>query len=152
MDNSLKIIPCNCQNQTPEKKAEESSSKVKKTIKALPSIFTSLLIAFFPKCPFCWAIYMSMLGTLGIAKLPYMPWLLPVLLLFLGLHLFIIYKKSKQKGYLPLLLSLTGSIVLIAERSFFQSEQWLLIIGMLMIISGSLLNSFLKTRLFLILS
>jgi hypothetical protein len=85
---------------------------------------------------------MSTFGSLGLVQLPYMPWLLPVLLLFFAVHLFMLYRKIPQKGYLPFLMSLGGAIVILACRSFLPQEKWLLVTGMILIISGSLLNSF----------
>ncbi len=120
--------------------------KIKKITKVLPAFFTSLLIAFFPKCPLCWAVYMSMFGALGLSKLPYMPWLLPLLLLVLGIHLLMLYKKIVQKGMVPFVISLSGSALLIAGRLFLPSSQWLAIAGFVLIASASLLNSFLSNR------
>jgi hypothetical protein len=119
----------------------------KKTARAVPSMLLSLLIAFFPKCPFCWAAYMSMFGSLGLAQLPYLKWLLPVLMALLAVHLFLLYKKIPQKGYLPFVLSLAGAIIIIGGRTYFPAEKWLLITGMSLVISGSLLNSFSFARL-----
>jgi protein SCO1/2 len=39
----------------------------------------SLGIAFFPKCPICWATYMSALGISSLVPIPYAPWLQTVL-------------------------------------------------------------------------
>lgn len=133
---------CCCHNTTPEKKPEPAISQVKKTSHSLPSILMSIMIAFFPKCPMCWAVYMSMFGSLGLAKLPYLPWLLPVLLTFLAIHLYMLFRKASEKSYLPFVLSLIGALLLVLCRAFFPSEKWLLYIGMASIISGSLLNSF----------
>ena len=122
-------------------------SKAKKTARSAGSMLLSIIIAFFPKCPFCWAIYMSMFGCLGIAKLPYMKWLLPVLLVFLALHLFMLYRKAARIGYIPFGISVFGAVIIIVTRTFFPFQNWLLIIGMVSIMSGSLLNSFTNNRL-----
>lgn len=133
---------CNCHKQLQEQPADTPLVKIKKTTRSLPSVLMSILIAFFPKCPMCWAVYMSMFGSLGLARLPYLPWLLPVLLLFLAVHLFMLFRKAPQRGYLPFIISLAGALVILFCRSFFPQEKWLLITGMALIISGSLLNSF----------
>ena len=39
----------------------------------------SLGVAFFPKCPVCWAAYLSVFGIAGLEQIPYAPWLQPVL-------------------------------------------------------------------------
>ena len=142
MNNSAENPACNCHKDTQACSTEKTASKVRTTTKALPSIFTSILIAFFPKCPVCWAVYMSMFGSLGLARLPYMPWLLPVLLLFLAFHLFMLFRKVPQNGFLPFAMSLEGAVMVLSGRFFFPLQQWMLISGMALIISGSLLNSF----------
>lgn len=130
-------------NETPT----QPWGKAKKTIRSAGSMLLSIIIAFFPKCPFCWAIYMSMFGCLGIAKLPYMKWLLPVLLVFLALHLFMLYKKAARIGYIPFGISVFGAVTILCTRTFFPLENWLLITGMVSIMLGSVINSFTNNRL-----
>jgi mercuric ion transport protein len=143
MNNSIsEIKSCCCNAEKQNLTTEKSISKTRKTLKAIPSMLLSVLIAFFPKCPVCWAVYMSMFGSLGLAQLPYMGWLLPVLMVFLGIHLFMIYKKSAPNNYLPFLLSLTGAIIILVGRFSLTNEKWLPILGMLLIISGSLFIRF----------
>ena len=147
MSHSGSTSPCCCSNKeqafkVQETKVETPIVKIKKTSRSLPSILMSILIAFFPKCPMCWAVYMSMFGSLGLARLPYMPWLLPVLLVFFAVHLFLLFRKAPQKGYWPFFVSLAGAVIILVGRGFFAGEKWMLITGMCCIISGSLLNSF----------
>lgn len=146
MENSISTRKsCCCTGKAME---DEKSSllkaipKTNKTLKAIPSVVLSILIAFFPKCPLCWAVYMSMFGSLGLAQLPYMGWLFPVLIGFLGLHLYMIYKKSMPATYGPFLLSLIGTLLIIMGRFSFGHEKWILVSGMIFIISGSLLMQF----------
>lgn len=84
---------------------------------------------------------MSMFGGVGLAKLPYMKWLFPLLLILLGVHLFILYRGTARRGYLPFIISVMGSIVVIFSRTFFPMEKPLLLLGMIAIIAGSLLNA-----------
>ena len=121
---------------------KEEPIKAKFTFKSLPSIALSVLIAFFPKCPLCWAAYMSLFGFLGLSQLPFMGWLLPALLLFLGFYLIVLYKKSRKNGYLSFQLSLIGTILLLIGKLFFPLENWIAITGMICIISSSLWLSF----------
>lgn len=135
---------CCCTNnvQQAEPNLKKTIAKTNKPVKAIPSVLLSILIAFFPKCPMCWAVYMSMFGSLGLAQLPYMGWLLPVLIGFLAIHLFMIYKKSTRANYWPFLLSLVGVLVILTGRFSFGNEKWILITGMIFMISGSLLLQF----------
>lgn len=146
MSNSKEMSSCNCQHNAQDESMDGSFSGIKKTGRVLPSVLMSILIAFFPKCPFCWAIYMSMFGSIGLARLPYMPWLFPVLMAFLAFHLFMLWRKVPQKGYLPFLISLAGAMVILSGKVFFPLTQWLAVTGMVLIISGSLLNNFSNIR------
>ncbi|SEW45701.1 hypothetical protein SAMN05428988_6100 [Chitinophaga sp. YR573] len=128
---------CNC---TPGNKKWQQVSK--KSARTVSSFLLSILIAFFPKCPLCWAVYMSMFGSIGMAKLPYMPWLLPVLLGFLLFHVAMQYRTIKQKGPLPFCSSVIGATCLLLSRFVFPEIKLLLITGMLFIIAGSLLGTF----------
>ena len=132
---------CCCSKEEKKPIVERKVKKWQPAFKIFRSTFLSLLIAFFPKCPVCWAVYMSMFGSLGISQLPYMKWLLPVLIAFLGLHLFMQFKGIKRHGYLPFTLSVIGATILLISRSFFPTYNGILILGMVFIISGSLINS-----------
>lgn len=142
MNDLIETRSCCCSVKEQKQIEEKPISKTRKTLKAIPSMLLSVFIAFFPKCPVCWAVYMSMFGSLGLARLPYMGWLLPVLLFFLAVHLFMIYKKSVSNSYVPFLLSLTGAVIILVGRFSFNNEKWLLVTGMVCLISGSLLSRF----------
>lgn len=148
MDHLNQSPTCCC--NTAKKQAGAPPPVPAKSKTALQSFFSTLLsvlIAFFPKCPMCWAAYMSMFGSLSIARLPYMGWLLPVLFLLLGVHMLLLLRRAQRVGYLPFFVSLLGALSLIAARVFFPAEQGLLMVGMAFIIGGSLLNSLSTGRL-----
>ena len=135
---------CCCQqaDAPPLETTEPQPTATRQTIQTLPSVLLSVLVAFFPKCPLCWAAYMSMFGSFGLANIPYMGWLFPVLLVFLGLHLLLLLKKVPQKGYGPFVLSLVGVACILTERIGFTGTVALLYMGMAFIFIGSLWNSF----------
>lgn len=123
-------------NSTPTQPARSS-------VKAASSTVLSFLIAFFPKCPVCWAAYMSLFGSVGLAKIPYSQWLLPFLGSLLLVHLFLIFKKRKQKGSGPFVLSLVAVCLLLLGRNDsipFQNQ--VLIGGIICMVLGSLWNNF----------
>lgn len=146
IDPAVKTCSCHLQ-AVAEKGPPPTVDKIKKTARSVPSVLLSILVAFFPKCPMCWAAYMSMFGSVSLAQTPYQGWLFPVLLGFLGLHLFLIFRKVPEKGYGPFLLSVFGAIFIISSRALMLSGNALLIIGMLCILLGSLWNSFSFNRL-----
>ena len=148
MNNSTpKAKSCNCNTTVQNDIVSEKSVEQKLTFKGIPSIILSVFIAFFPKCPVCWAAYMSMFGSIGLAQLPYMGWLLPVLSILLVVYLYMLYKKSDTNGYLPFQLSLVGATLMLLGKVCFPDESWLVFIGMGLIISASLLISFSAIRL-----
>lgn len=146
------IRSCSCTNRASEKNkpekfiAKKSMSNSRIYFKSFSSVFVSLLIAFFPKCPFCWAAYMSVFGSLSLSQLPYAPWLLPIFYSFLALHLIILLLKARIKGYGPFLLSLVGAIIIFSGRTFLPNNNVIMIVGMIMILSGSLWNGFSLNR------
>lgn len=142
MKNSNEMTTCNCKSDACPNLKEESSSVTKRTLRSIPSILLSVLVAFFPKCPMCWAVYMSMLGSFGLAKIPFMGWLLPVFLLFLAVHLWMLLNRIPEKGYGPFLFSLIGFTVLLFGRIIYLDLEWLSILGMSFIVVGSFWNSF----------
>lgn len=117
-------------------------SAAKKTARSAGSVLLSFLIAFFPKCPMCLAAYLSMFGSVSMAQAKYMSWLYPVLVCFLGLHLFLIYRKASQRGYGPFFLSAAGAAFILSGRILFPLNNWILMSGMFCILTGSLWNSF----------
>jgi hypothetical protein len=139
---------CSCHITTiPEEKTVPPLLKMKHSARSVPSLLLSVLVAFFPKCPMCWAAYMSLFGSVSLAQTPYQGWLFPVLLGFLGLHLFLVFRKRREKGYGPFVLSLAGALVLLISRGLVLPGNALLIVGMLCILTGSLWNSFSFNRL-----
>jgi mercuric ion transport protein len=139
---------CNCHTtaKKPYDASKSAVSKFRQGIESVGSVGLSLLIAFFPKCPLCLAAYMSMLGSIGLSYSQYAGWILPILVVFLGLHLWSMFKKGSQKGYLPFAFSLTGAVLMLAERSLQLNQQWLLLTSVVLIFGGSLLNNFSATR------
>ncbi|MDG1333833.1 MAG: SCO family protein [Crocinitomicaceae bacterium] len=108
------------------------------------SIILPILIAFFPKCPFCWAGYMTMFGISGISTIPYSPWILPVLCGLLLLNLWILWRRAvRRKYWLPFIISVVGALVLIVFGPILRMDFLnLTLVGMVLVMAGSLLNSF----------
>lgn len=142
MKNSNEKATCHCQSNACPNLEEKSPSAVKKTIRSIPSVLLSILVAFFPKCPMCWAVYMSMLGSFGLAKIPFMWWLLPVFMVFLVLHLWMLWRRIGEKGYGPFLCSLIGFSVLLSGKLVHLDSGWISVSGMFFIVVGSFWNSF----------
>lgn len=133
---------CHCERRNSNSKYLQG----KNAVKTIPSALLSFLIAFFPKCPLCWTVYMSMFSSVGMAKLPYMKWLLPFLFVLLALYLIMLYRNSARVGLMPLIISGFGSIVLWFARTTFTDAKWMLMLGIGSIIFGALLNALLSAK------
>lgn len=106
------------------------------------AVSLSFLVTFFPKCPMCWAAYMSALGVVGLARIPYMGFLFPVLVAMLGIHLFLLWKQAGKAGYGPLLASVGGTLTVLLVRTYAPDAQWALNGGILLMLGGSVWHSF----------
>jgi protein SCO1/2 len=79
----------------------------------------ALGLALFPKCPFCWAAYLSLFGIAGLESIPYSPWLQPVLAILLLLNLTSVWFRARTTGrLLPFYLVTAGALTLIASKAF----------------------------------
>jgi hypothetical protein len=133
---------CNLKSNSYINDVKNTAALKKKSFRTVPSILWHILAAFFPKCPMCWAVYMSMLGSFGLAKAPYMGWLLPIFLAFMGVHLCMLLRRVPEKGYGPFLSSLIGFSILLLGKITLHDLEWIVMTGMTFIVIGSFWNSF----------
>lgn len=105
------------------------------------SLLVPLIIVFFPKCPICWAAYLSLFGITGLQSVPYSPWLLPVFALLMIVNLFSIFKRAKVNGRTEAFcLTLLGALIILIPGILF-SVPYIPFLGMTMIFVGSLMSS-----------
>ena len=79
----------------------------------------ALALALFPKCPFCWAAYLSLFGIVGLESIPYSPWLQPVLAILLLSNLTSIWFRARNTGrMMPFYLVTAGALVIVASKAF----------------------------------
>ena len=114
---------------------------VKSAAQMLWSVALPIFVAFFPKCPLCWAAYMSLFGLTSLQAIPYSPWLRTLFIALLFINLAIIYISSKRrKRLLSFAFSLIGTM-LILLAGFVFDHKLLLWTGLGMILISSLLIS-----------
>lgn len=105
------------------------------------SALSPIAIAFFPKCPFCWAAYMAAFGTGTLQRIPYSPWLLPVFVLLLLFQLTLQFRRSRHTNrYEPFVLALAGAVILLVGGLVMHIETASLV-GVWTLVAGSVLNS-----------
>jgi len=107
----------------------------------LRTIVFPLLIAVFPKCPVCWAAYMSAFGIASMKGIPYSPWLVPLFALGIGINLWILYQaRHKRNGLTPFGVSSLGAAALLIGGLWLDLKTGMYA-GILLILLGSILNS-----------
>jgi protein SCO1/2 len=121
--------------------ASKGSQIVKAVSENFRTIVFPLLIAVFPKCPICWAAYMSALGIAGLKDIPYAPWLVPLFALGVGVNLWILYQaRHKRNGLTPFWVSSLGAASLLIGGLWLNLTTGMYV-GILLILLGSILNS-----------
>jgi protein SCO1/2 len=78
--------------------APERSASAVSAASPLLGTLASLGVAFFPKCPICWATYLSVLSVAGVGRIPYSPWLEPVLFGMMLVNLACVWWRGRSNG------------------------------------------------------
>lgn len=89
-------------------KSDETTSEVfpeaadrpgrRKSVLPVFGTLASVGFAFFPKCPICWAGYLSVFGVAGLNQIPYSPWLEPVLVAVMLINLASVWLRGRLTG------------------------------------------------------
>jgi protein SCO1/2 len=75
---------------------------------------SSLGLALFPKCPACWASYLSMSGVATLEQIPYSPWLQPLFIALMLMNLGAVWiRRHSTMGMIALLLVAAGTFTTI---------------------------------------
>ena len=102
------------------------------------AIISAVLLAVAPKCPLCWAAYMSAFGSLGISiQIPYQPWLLPLMAGLLLVNLAALFLRARRR-YGPFSLCFSGVAAIVAGKFVLVSGTPLMTLGLAAIVAGSL--------------
>jgi protein SCO1/2 len=76
----------------------------------------SLGVALFPKCPVCWAGYLSLFGIAGLQRIPYSPWLQPVLAAVMLVNVASVWLRARATGRMSAFYLVTaGALAIFAS-------------------------------------
>ncbi|MBV9926367.1 MAG: SCO family protein [Acidobacteria bacterium] len=118
-----------------------NSPKRRKGVPALLTAFTSLAVAFFPKCPICWAAYLSLFGIAGLQRIPYAPWLQPLLVVVMLINLGSLWLRGRATGRMGgFYLVGAGALTIILSKAvpgWGDASVW----GVVLTLAGSLLSA-----------
>ncbi len=110
---------------------------------AIPLLATlaSLGVAFFPKCPLCWAAYLSMFGIAGLGHISYSSWLQPVLGAVMAINVATAWLQARSTGrMLGFFLVCAGAAAIVVSKLEIGGESvatW----GVALTFAGSLLTA-----------
>lgn len=114
---------------------------MKKIVLAIPSVCASI-VAGSPvlTCPTCWPLYAGLLSAMGVNFVNYTPYILPVTAIMLLVSLVVLgWKAKERRGYLPLVVGVLASVLLLVGK-FAVESNLLFYIGVILLISASLWN------------
>lgn len=111
------------------------------TVSPMFGTLVALGVAFFPKCPFCWAAYMSVFGIARLEQIPYSPWLQPILVALMLLNLLSVWVRGRATRRMNgFSLVAAGAIAIMASKTglgFAHADTW----GVALTLVGSLLSA-----------
>lgn len=123
------------------KEIKVNQEVVKSRTQTISTVIFPVLVAFFPKCPMCWASYLSLLGVTGLSNIPYSPWLLSVFTGIALINLLVLFKRARlRNGLTPFYLATVGTFILVLNYWFQFDIMWS-IFGIFILSTSSLLNS-----------
>ena len=121
--------------------AGKQSQKMPRATSSLLGTLASVGLAFFPKCPICWAAYMSVFGIVGLDRIPYSPWLQPLLAAVMLINLGSVWFRARSTGrMLAFYLASAGAVVLMSSK-FVPGFGKTALVGVGLTLAGSLLSS-----------
>ena len=104
------------------------------------STLVSLVVAFFPKCPICWAGYLSLFGVAGLQRIPYSPWLQPLLVVLMLINVGSVWLRGRATGRLSgFYLVGAGAMTILASKigpGWEKAAVW----GVVLTLAGSVLS------------
>jgi protein SCO1/2 len=127
----------NSRTIAPPEAARETRARI---ASPLMGTLASIAIAFFPKCPICWAAYLSMLGVTGLVQIPYSPWLQPILAVLMVANIASVWLRGRATRQMtgPFLVTL-GALAILASKIDSGSVK-LATLGIVLTLAGSLLS------------
>ena len=121
--------------------SEGKTSLQKQSASPLVGTLFSIGFAFFPKCPICWAAYLSVFGIAGLEQIPYSPWLRTVFAIVMMINLGSVWLRARATGrMLGFYLVSCGAMAIIGSK-FRDSWPALAVVGILLTLSGSMLSA-----------
>ncbi len=119
------------------KPASSIGEKLRNSGYQVLNVLIGLIAFLFPKCPMCWAAYMSIFSAWGIQGIPYIPQLIYVFPVIMVINLYLQFSYGKHLNrMLPFFLNLTGIALIWA--GFMLNYQAINYLGLFLVLMASL--------------
>ena len=119
------------------KPASSISKKLRSSGHQVLNVLIGLIAFLFPKCPMCWAAYMSIFSAWGIQGIPYIPQLIYVFPVIMVINLYLQFSYGKRLNrMLPFFLNLAGIALIWA--GFMLKYQAINYLGLFLVLIASL--------------
>lgn len=142
MDRTIEVMNENGDETASEVPRMPADSPARRAIaSSMSGTLASIGVAFFPKCPFCWAAYLSVFGIAGLEQIPYTPWLSAVLVAVMLINLASVWLRGHSTGQMSgFYLVSAGALVIMVSRI---SPVWesAAITGVVLTLAGSLISA-----------
>jgi Uncharacterized protein SCO1/SenC/PrrC, involved in biogenesis of respiratory and photosynthetic systems len=118
-----------------------ASQQGRKRAATLLGVLASLGVAFFPKCPICWAGYLSLFGIAGLQRIPYSPWLQPLLIAVMLINLISVWLRGRTTGRMGgFYLVSAGTLTILLSKMGLVWED-ISVWGVALTLAGSMLSA-----------
>ena len=141
VDRTIEVLQEIRDETTPQLPPEAADPAPRRAIAS--SIFGALAtisVAFFPKCPFCWAAYMSLFGIAGLERIPYSPWLYAVLVAVMLINLASVWLRSRSTGLMFGFYLASAGVLAIMVSKIVVGWEGIAVMGVALTFAGSLLS------------
>lgn len=121
--------------------APASRATVERAAWPVASTVASLGFALFPKCPICWATYMSALGIARLTYVPYSPWMQPALFAVVLVNLASVWRRGRSTRRMTgFYLASAGAMAVVATQFDLAAPQAALF-GVALTLAGSVVSA-----------
>ena len=142
VDRAIKTLKEKSYEATSEVSTEPAGLTARrKTASPVFGTLASIGVAFFPKCPICWAGYMSVFGIAGLQRIPYSPWLQPALVAVMLINLASVWLRGRSTGRKSGFYLVSAGALAIFASKIGPSWDRVAIWGLALTLVGSLLSA-----------
>jgi len=111
------------------------------TASLMVGALASVGVAVFPKCPICWAAYLSVFGIAGLERIPYSPWLQPALVAVMLINLASVWLRGRSTGRLSGFYLVSAGVLAIVASKMDLGWENAAVWGVALTLAGSLLSA-----------